>query len=54
MAHQEHHHGHDHGHDHDEKKGFFYSLSNNDGAGGFVIVYTLIMVGCILWMLTHK
>lgn len=67
MAHQEHNHGHDahhgnhghhghhdHGHGHhEEPKGFFYSLSNNDAAGGFVVVYTILALCAILWLVTH-
>ena len=49
-----HHHAHGHhGHDHKEDSGFFYSLSNNDAAGGFVIIYTLIALACIIWLVTH-
>jgi hypothetical protein len=61
MAHHEHehNHGHDHGHHahgdghHEEKKGFWFTVVNDDGAGGFAVLWTIIALCCILWLVTH-
>lgn len=54
MGHHEHNHGHDHGHGHhEERKGFWSTLVNDDAAGGFAVIWTIIAICCILWLVSH-